>query len=76
MGHLRAVLEADVIIAFNTYMQFLYMIGGIRCPTKVYFGLSTLAGDSRCDNLFCGTYTILITTRYAFTCLCFVPKIT
>ena len=46
------MLEVDVIIAFNTYMQFLYMIGGIRCPTKVYFGLSTLAGDSRCDNFF------------------------
>ena len=47
-GNLRPVLEKDVITAWHTYMGFLYLIGGIRIPTKVYFTLSTLAGDSRC----------------------------
>ena len=37
----------DVITAWHTYMSWLYLLGGIRCPTKVYFSLSTLAGDSR-----------------------------
>ena len=46
-GHLRNVLEKDVITAWHTYMGYLYLLGGIRCPTKVYFKLSTLAGDSR-----------------------------
>ena len=46
-GNLRNVLEKDVIIAWHTYMGDLYLLGGIRCPTKVYFKLSTLAGDSR-----------------------------
>ena len=46
-GNLRGVLVKDVITAWNRYMDFLYCIGGIRCPTKVYFSLSTLAGDSR-----------------------------
>jgi len=46
-GNLRNVLVKDVITAWNRYMDFLYCIGGIRCPTKVYFSLSTLAGDSR-----------------------------
>ena len=46
-GNLRNVLEKDVITAWHTYMGYLYLLGGIRCPTKVYFKLSTLAGDSR-----------------------------
>ena len=46
-GTLRGVLFKDVITAWHTYMCWLYLIGGIRCPTKVYFTLSTLAGDSR-----------------------------
>jgi hypothetical protein len=46
-GNLRNGLVKDVITAWNQYMDFLYCIGGIRCPTKVYFSLSTLAGDSR-----------------------------
>ena len=46
-GTLRGVLLKDVITAWHTYMSWLYLIGGIRCPTKVYFTLSTLAGDSR-----------------------------
>ena len=46
-GNLRGVLVKDVITAWNRYMDFLYCIGGIRCSTKVYFSLSTLAGDSR-----------------------------
>ena len=46
-GNLRGVLVKDVITAWNRYMDFIYSIGGIRCPTKVYFSLSTLAGDSR-----------------------------
>ena len=46
-GHLRNVLEKDVVTAWHTYMGYLYLLGGIRCPTKVYFKLSTLAGDSR-----------------------------
>ena len=46
-GTLRGVLVKDVITAWNTYMSWLYLLGGIRCPTKVYFSLSTLAGDSR-----------------------------
>ena len=37
----------DGIATWNRYMEFLYMIGGIRCAPKVYFSLSTLAGDSR-----------------------------
>ena len=44
MGNLRGVLVKDVITAWNRYVEFLYCIGGIRCPTKVYFSLSTLAG--------------------------------
>ena len=39
----------DVITAWNMYMEFLYMLGGIRLPTKVHFSLSTLAGESRYD---------------------------
>ena len=46
-GHLRNVLEKDVVTAWHTYMGYLYLLGGIRCSTKVYFKLSTLAGDSR-----------------------------
>jgi len=46
-GHLRNVLEKDVINAWHMYMGYLYLLGGIRCPMKVYFKLSTLAGDSR-----------------------------
>ena len=46
-GHLRNVLEKDVVTAWHRYMGYLYLLGGIRCPTKVYFKLSTLAGDSR-----------------------------
>ena len=46
-GNLRNVLEKDVIMAWHTYMGYLYLLGGICCPTKVYFKLSTLAGDSR-----------------------------
>ena len=42
-----SLLEKDVITAWHTYMGYLYLLGGIRCPTKVYFKLSTLAGDSR-----------------------------
>ena len=53
-GQLRGILEKDVITAFNTYMNFLYCIGTIRCPTKVYFSLSTLAGESRCCNDYKG----------------------
>ena len=49
-GQLRGILEKDVITAFNTYMNFLYCIGSIRCPTKVHFSLSTLAGESSCCN--------------------------
>ena len=41
------MLVKDVITAWNTYMSWLYFLGGIRCPTKVYFTMSTLAGDSR-----------------------------
>ena len=37
----------DVVAAWVRYMDWLYMLGGIRLPTKVYFSLSTLAGDSR-----------------------------
>ena len=44
---MRPVLEKDVITAWHTYMRFLYLIGGIGIPTKVYFNLSTLAADSR-----------------------------
>ena len=36
-GNLRNVLEKDVITAWHTYMGYLYLLGGIRCPTKVYF---------------------------------------
>ena len=46
-GNLRHVLEKDVITAWHTYMGYLYLLGGICCPTKVNFKLSTLAGDSR-----------------------------
>ena len=53
-GQFRGILEKDVITAFNTYMNFLYCIGTIRCPTKVYFKLSTLAGESRCCNDYKG----------------------
>ena len=46
-GNLRNILEKDVITTRHTYMGYLYLLGGIRCPSKVYFKLSTLAGDSR-----------------------------
>ena len=46
-GTLRGVLVKDVITAWNTYMSWLHLLGGIRCPTKVYFTMSTLAGDSK-----------------------------
>ena len=44
---MRPVLEKDVITAWHTYMGFLYLIGGIRIPTKVYFNLAILAADYR-----------------------------
>ena len=47
LDNLRNVLEKDVITAWHSYMGYLYLLGGIRCPTKVFFKLSTLAGDSR-----------------------------
>ena len=46
-GQLRGILVNDVMSAWHTYMKWLYMIGSIFCPTKVYFSLATLAGDSR-----------------------------
>ena len=37
----------EVKCAFNTYMRWLYFVGRISVPTKVYFGRAALAEDSR-----------------------------
>ena len=50
-------------------MGFLYLIGGIRIPTKVYFNLSTLAADSRFyfDKRVNGLRSLQL-----FSCFCFI----
>ena len=44
---MRALALDEVVTAFNTYMRWLYFVGSISVPTRVYFALAALADDSR-----------------------------
>ena len=44
---MRALALDEVVTAFNTYMRWLYFVGSISVPTRIYFALAALADDSR-----------------------------
>ena len=45
-GQLREVYNTMVVLAFTTYMKWLYYLGAIPCPTRVDFILARLGCNS------------------------------
>ena len=45
-GQLREVYHTMVVLGFTTYMKWVYFLGAIPCPTRVYFTLARLGNNS------------------------------